>query len=179
MNEDKLRRVEEAIATLGYTPNPAARSLLKRETRGLGVLPPFVGGEFFTELLTGMDRTAQKEGYFLMISTSHRHEGEVKAALEGMHRRVDGLLIMAPEMIARDIRALVRFEAPTEFVNTQVEEETSHVISFDNYGGICEMTRHLLDLGHRRIAFILGPELAHDAQERRCILEAMQESPET
>ncbi len=151
---------------LGYTPNPAARSLLKRETGGLGVLLPFVGGEFFSEFLGGIDRTALRNGYFLLISTSHRNEAELKAALQGMHKRVDGMLIMAPEMEAWDVYRLLNGHAPVVFVNTEVRRPQLDVINFDNFGGVHAAVVHLLARGHRRIAYIKGPDGAYDARER-------------
>ncbi len=163
---DKRKRVEEAVATLGYTPNPAARSLLKRETGGLGILLPFIGGEFFSEFLESIDLVARKHGFFLMISTSHRNEEEFKAVLRSMYRRVDGLLVMAPEMVTRDLFNLAWKAGPTVFVNTNVDMPNAQVFNFDNFGGIYTMTRHLLELGHRRLAFIKGPEAAYDAHER-------------
>lgn len=177
VNEDKRRRVEEAARVLGYTPNPAARSLLKRETGGLGVLLPYVGGEFFSELLGGVDRVAQQNGFFLLISTSHRNEAELKAALQGMYRRVDGLLVMAPEMRGGGVRHLVRGSAPMVFVNTEVEDPHLNVLNFDNYGGVYALVKHLLAKGHRRIAYIRGPEGAFDARERlRGYREALREA---
>lgn len=166
VSEDKRLLVLEAAKNLNYRPNPAARSLLNKSTGGLGVLLPFVSGEFFSEFLGGIDEAAQKNDFFLMISTSHRHQDEFRAAMRAMDKRVDGLIIMAPELGAEDAASIPSLDEPVVFVNTNIDQRPFDVINFDNFGGAHALTRHLLELGHHRIAHIKGPADARDAQER-------------
>lgn len=166
VREDKRRSVLEASEALGYRPNPVARSLLGKKTGGLGVLLPYVSGEFFAELLNGLDEAAQENGFFLVVSTSHRHLEEFDAAIQAMDKRIDGLVIMAPELRTKDVKSIVDSATPVSFINTYVEGLRTEVFNFDNYGGAYALTQHLLELGHRRIALIEGPSGAGDAQER-------------
>ncbi|PIQ60915.1 MAG: LacI family transcriptional regulator [Bacteroidetes bacterium CG12_big_fil_rev_8_21_14_0_65_60_17] len=166
VSEDKRVRVERAARDLGYIPNPAAQSLHSSRTGSLGVLLPFVSGEFYAEFLNGVDKTAQNGDWLLMISTSHNSEDELRAALKGMYRRVDGLLIMAPNITAESVLMQPHDDIPVVFVNTRCEDEAISLITFDNHGGMREMTRHLIATGHTRIGFIRGPVLAFDAAER-------------
>ena len=166
VSDENRQRVLEAVEALGYKPNPVARSLLKRETGIIGVLLPFISGEFFAELLHGIDQSIQQNDYILMVSASHRHATEFRAALRGMYRRVDGFLIMAPEMAGEAVLDQLSDDVPVVFINTHLQSDTFDVFNFDNYGGMYAVTQHLLDLGHRRIAFIKGTEEAHDAQTR-------------
>ncbi len=165
VNETKRRLVLEAARELGYTPNPAARSLLGKRTGAIGVLLPFVSAEFFSEFMTGLDEAAQANNFFLLISTSHRHQDEFHAAIRAMEKRVDGMIVMAPEINSEstDVPSGI---GPVVFVNTNVQDESLNVINFDNYGGSYELTRRLLDQGHHRIAIITGPAGARDASER-------------
>ncbi len=166
VHEDKRRSVIEAAEALGYSPNPAARSLLGKKTGGIGVLLPHVGGEFFAELLNGLDEAAHASGHFLVISTSYRHRDEFNAAIRAMDRRVDGLIVMAPELDAEGVASILSSGNAVSFINTLVEEGSADVLNFDNFGGALALTQHLLGLGHRRIALIKGPSGAWDAQER-------------
>lgn len=166
VREDKRRRVSEAVEALGYVPNPVARSLLRKETGGLGVLLPYVSGEFFSELLYGIDRTTRRLGFFLMISTAHGSLDELQAALRGMHQRVDGLVIMAPEGEGATLGDLLPADTPAVLVNTPATETAYDALTFDNYRGGFLATSHLIALGHRRIAMLKGPDWAHDARER-------------
>jgi LacI family transcriptional regulator len=98
VNEDTRRRVAEVAARLGYSPHGAARSLITSETNTIGVLLPDLYGEFFSEVIRGIDQTAQRHGYHLLISSSHDEEREIDAALRSMRGRVDGLIVMAPRL---------------------------------------------------------------------------------
>lgn len=166
VQEDKRDLVIAAAAELGYTPNPAALSLLSKRTGGLGVLLPFVSGEFFSELLSGLDQAAQDEGLFLVVSTSHRHPGEFQKAIQVLDKRVDGLVVMAPELDAAGAALVLKSETPLVLINTYADGLSADVFNFDNYAGARAVTEHFLEAGHRQLALILGPPLSRDAQER-------------
>lgn len=166
VQEDKKRLVFDAARELGYTPNPAALSLLSKQTGGLGVLLPFVSGEFFSELLSGLDQAAQDNGFFLVVSTSHRRPSEFQNAIRFLDKRVDGLIVMAPDLDRDGTALLLKTKTPLVFLNTYAEGLSADVFNFDNYAGANMLTQHLLDNGHRRIALVHGPVLAQDAQER-------------
>lgn len=166
VSNDKSERVLEAVERLGYTPDPAARSLLLRQTGGLGVLLPVVSGEFFSEFLGGIDRCAQENGYHLLISSSHRNRQEFTLALQIMYGRVDGLLIMAPGQGRLDRKHRTLRDMPVVFVNTKISGDDVDVFNFANYDGAFKMTSHLIELGHERLAAIKGPPGAADAVER-------------
>ena len=176
VNPEKHRRVMTAVDALGYRPNPVAISLLKQSTGIVGVVLPSISGEFFAELLLGLDDTVQEHGYLLLVSASDRHEAEFKAALKSISRRVDGFLIMAPEITPKVAHELLEEDIPVVFVNTPVYDEMFDVFHFDNYGGMYALTSHLLERGHQRIAFIKGPTAAYDAQDRlRAYRDAMRQ----
>ncbi|MEM6288223.1 MAG: LacI family DNA-binding transcriptional regulator [Bacteroidota bacterium] len=177
VHADKRRLVLEAAETLGYMPNPAARSLLGKRTGGLGVLLPFVSGEFFSALLNGLDQAAQDNGFFLVVSTSHSKPAEFRKAVQVLNKRVDGLVVMAPNMDSDDAASIVKTEMPVVFVNTYAEGLAADVINFDNYEGARDLTRHLIGEGHRHIALVKGPPQAGDAHERaRGYRDAMAEA---
>lgn len=166
VREDKRLRVLSAAEDLGYTPNPAAQSLHSRKTGSIGILLPFVSGDFYAELLNGIDSAAQEEGRMLLISTSHNSEEELAAALKGMYRRVDGILVMAPVLTSNKVLETAPRDIPLVFLNTRTEGSDIPLISFDNYGGMRQMTEHLIQKGHTSIGFITGTDEAFDAMER-------------
>lgn len=166
VKEAKRVRVQEAAEALRYVPHPAARSLSGRSTGGLGVLLPFVSGEFFAEFLGGVDRGARSSGHFLTISSTHRRASEFASALRALDKRVDGILVMSAEAPATAFEDALPVGVPVTFVNTVVEGTDCDAINFDNFGGAYAVTRHLVDQGHRRIAHVRGPEHSHDALER-------------
>ena len=166
VREDKRKLVLEAAETLGYVPNPAARSLHGKQTGAIGVLLPFVSGEFFSELLNGLDEAAQEHGRFLLISTSHRRPDEFEKAIRLLDRRVDGLVVMAPEVDVVGTAAILKTDTPVVMINTYARGLEADVYNFDNRAGARALTEHLVRAGHRHIAYIHGPAHAHDAIER-------------
>ena len=174
--EAKRERVKEAASALGYSPNPNALSLLGQSTGGIGVLLPYIAGDFFSEFLEGIDRTTRDNGYYLIVSSTHRVPGAFRAAIQGMHRRVDGLIVMSTQDSADSVKAWLPDGLPVVFVNSEVEDRDLEVVNIDNRGGAYMMTEHLIGLGHRRIAFLRGAEGSTDALERldgyRAALEA-------
>ena len=164
---EKRKKVQEAIQTLGFSPNQVARSLLKKETGGIGVILPYVGGEFFSEFLTSIDKAAQEEGKFLLISTSHRNSVGMRNALQNMRSRVDGVMVMASDGTPDILQSLESGPKPIVFVNTNTMDVSGlETINFDNYGGAYKATKHLIELGHKRIAMLKGPSHSFDACER-------------
>ena len=166
VSSDKRERVEEAARVLGYSPDPTARSLLLRKTGVLGVVLPFATGEFFSEFLSGVDEVTSRNEYVLLISISHRRDEDLTRAISNLYRRVDGMLVWAPEVHASDVLALVGDRTPVVFLNSKVAIDDIDHISFDNFGGMYQIASHLVQLGHRDIAFIKGPPRSADAHMR-------------
>ena len=94
--EAVCRRVQGVAERLRYTPHHAARSLSSRRTRTIGVVLPEVYGEFFSELMYGIDQVAREHGLHLLVSSYHGDPREQGDALRSMRGRVDGLLVMSP-----------------------------------------------------------------------------------
>ena len=166
VTEATRRRVLGVAARLRYVPHGAARSLVTRRTQTIGALLPDLFGEFFSELIRGIDLAARARGLHLLVSSSHGDAAEAAAALRAMQGRVDGLLIMSPHVDAGFLREHLSSTLPAVLMNTAVEGAACSTLNIDNYGGAFAMTQHLLARGHRRLAFIAGPGGNFDASER-------------
>jgi LacI family transcriptional regulator len=158
-------RIQRIAAELRFTPSSAARSLITRRTHTVGALLPDLHGEFFSELIRGIDLAARARGLHLLVSSSHDNAAEAAAALRAMHGRVDGLLVMSPHVDASFLGNLPP-GLPAVLMNTGVDDAQHAALRVDNFGGAQAMMRHLVSVGHRRIAFIAGPVPNHEAQER-------------
>lgn len=158
-------RINRVSAELNYTPHAGARSLSIARTQSIGVVLPDVFGEFFSELLRGMDREASERGYHLMLSNIHADMARVTRAVGSMRGRVDGVIVMAPQLETKQLVATLPPGMPALLLNC--ERNRSHpVIGIDNQAGALAMTRHLIDLGRRHIVHIGGPAANLDARER-------------
>jgi LacI family transcriptional regulator len=165
VREPTRQLVRDAAARLRYSPHVGARSLITSRTSTLGVLLPDLYGEFFSEVIRGIDTTARGHGYHLVVSSSHDDRGEIEAVLGAMRGRVDGLLVMAPDPDAVSAMATLPEGLPVVLMNS--DANGSHdALTIQNVEGAAGMVRHLLALGHRRIAMITGAERNHDAVKR-------------
>ena len=160
------RRILDITRRLAYSPNSAARALSTSRTGTLGVLLPDLYGEFFSEVIRGLDQTARRHEYHLLVSGSHDDAGEMRAALQAMRGRVDGLVVMWPEADTSALPAAVFEALPVVLINCSSPARAAAVLRIDNRGGARTMTRYLLEQGHRRIAFVAGIRGNTDAAER-------------
>jgi LacI family transcriptional regulator len=160
------RRVQEVATRLRYVPHGTARSLITRTTHTIGVLLPDIHGEFFSELIRGIDLAARRRGYHLLVSGSHSDRAEMEAMLRTTRGRVDGLIVMSPEIEGEILTANLSESTPVVLLNRAAAASRFDSICVDNYGGALAMTRHLRAAGYRRIAFVRGPAGNHDAEER-------------
>lgn len=160
------RRVLAVAHELRYSPHHAARSLSSRRTHTIGVVLPDLHGEFFSELVRGIDLVARDCGLHLLVSSYHGHPEEQASALRAMRGRVDGLLVMSPHVGNIDFLSENLAALPAVLINSQPTESEHVAFGIDNYGGARAMVVHLLAAGHRRIAFIAGPPNNFDAFER-------------
>lgn len=159
-------RVLAVADELRYSPHHAARSLSSRRTHTIGVVLPDLYGEFFSELVRGIDLVARDRGLHLLVSSYHGHPEEQASALRAMRGRVDGLLVMSPHAGNIDFLSENLATLPAVLINSQPSESKHIAFGIDNYGGARTMTAHLIAAGHRRIAFIAGPPNNFDAFER-------------
>ena len=183
VTEETRKRILKAAGELRYVPHAGARSLITRRTDTVGVLLPDLHGEFFSELIRGMDSAARASGRHLIVSSSHGSASEAALALRTLQGRVDGLLVMSPHADTRMLAANLPPTLPTVLMNTRVAGGDYAALSVDNYGGATAMMRHLAGSGYRHIAFISGPERNFDADERlrgyRDALAHMRDATET
>ena len=161
---ETARRIRSVAKRLHYVPHPVARSLITRRTHTLGVLLPDLYGEFFSEVIRGIDLRARRAGYHVVVSSSHSDSAETEAMIRAMRGRVDGLIVLSPGARTPALTTLPQ-GFPLVLLNSP-GRRTFDSLTIDNYGGAFAMVRHLVGLGHRRITFIGGPPGNSDAAER-------------
>jgi LacI family transcriptional regulator len=166
VTDETRKRILKAAGDLRYVPHAGARSLITRRTDTVGVVLPDLHGEFFSELIRGMDSAARASNRHLLISSSHGSASEAALALRTLQGRVDGLLVMSPHADTSMLAENLPSSLPTVLMNTHIAAGSYAALSVDNYGGSTAMMRHLLSSGYRKIAFISGPVDNFDADER-------------
>lgn len=162
------QRIERVAEELRFVPNRAAQSLRAVRTHTLGVVVPDLHGAFFSELLRGLDQAARAQRYHLLVAGSHGSQDDIRAALRSMSGRVDGLVVMSPDVSASTVEANLPPRLPVVLLGGRDGQayQDLDTLGIDNRAGARAMMQHLLGLGHRRIAYIAGAHSNHDAAER-------------
>lgn len=168
-------RVLEAVEALSYVPHSGARSLSTNRTDTVGVILPDLFGEFFSELIRGMDVAARAAGLHLIVSSSHDDASDAAAAIRSMRGRVDGLIVLSPHLDADNLAANLAGRLPVLLMNGGATDAGRPSIVVDNIGGARTAVEHLLSIGHRRITHIGGPTGNLEARDRQAgYVQAMQ-----
>jgi DNA-binding LacI/PurR family transcriptional regulator len=153
VSDDMRDRVREAIASLGYRPSSAARSLSLGRSQAIGVVAPFFTSPSVVERLRGVAHRAREHAYGLMLFDVETADQRAAAFSEFARRdRVDGLLVISLPLSDDDVEALVRDRLPVVMVDCG-HPRVPHVVIDDARGGELA-TEHLLARGHRRIGFV-------------------------
>jgi LacI family transcriptional regulator len=165
----RRERVLAAIEALDYHPNQVARSLKLRTTHMLGMVISDITNPFFPQLVRGAEEVALQRGYLLITFNTDDNVEREKYVLSVLRqRRVDGILLVVAPSPNRDehIRSILQSDIPTvclDRVPTRMEVDS---VSVDNVGGARNGVRHLISLGHRKIAILTGPASLQTAAER-------------
>jgi len=165
VSDETMRRIREVAGRIRYVPHSGARSLITSRTDTLGVLLPDLYGEFFSEIIRGMDDTAQKNGFHLLISRAYADRHGIETAIRAMRGRVDGVVAMSPDLDAESLLNLPS-TIPVVLLCSVPRGNEIDSLTIQNCRGAREMVSHLISLGHRRIAIIKGSARNYDAAER-------------
>lgn len=165
------RRVLKLIQDLDYQPDAAARSLSARKTGSIGVVIPHTGSysmstAYWPILLTSITEGVAARSQNVLLSTARSEEdadSAYRSILRG--RRVDGLIVGAEQFRPKQLAELLFKGFPFVLVGKNPVVQHWHV-DVDNAGGAQAMTRHLVELGHRHVAMLAGPEGLPYVQER-------------
>jgi LacI family transcriptional regulator len=165
VSDETKRLIREVAGRMRYVPHSGARSLITSKTETIGVLLPDLYGEFFSEVIRGMDDTAQKNGFHLLISRAYADRHGIETAIRAMRGRVDGVVAMSPDI---DADALLNLPStiPLVLLCSVPKGDAIDSLTIQNCRGAREMVTHLISRGHRRIAIIKGAERNYDAAER-------------
>jgi LacI family transcriptional regulator len=177
VTEEIRDRVLAAAGRLKYVPHGAARALAMSRTNTIGVILPDIYGEFFSEIIRGIDVGARARGLHILVSGSHGDLNEAVTAVRSMAGRVDGLLVMAPYANAGDLAGKLPVNMPLVMMGGSAGQADLPSLMVDNHAGALDAVRHLRDQGCGRIAHICGPENNLEAQDRlRGYLDGLKEN---
>ncbi len=160
-------RVEHAIAQLRYSPSPAARSLVSRRTRTIGLIAPAVTDHGPARIGMHFSMAARAARYSVdTVTTVDDDPGAVRAAIEGLLRqRVDAVVLIVMDIGVVEMVRTLDLAIPVVAAASSARRSPL-LVQIDQYRGARSAVRHLAELGHTRIAHLAGPARAADAVER-------------
>ncbi|MDY5348303.1 MAG: LacI family DNA-binding transcriptional regulator [Candidatus Ventricola sp.] len=178
VSEETKALVRAAAQELGYHPNAIARGLKLGRSFSLGVLyEPDAGGfthNFFSPVLEAFKAEAERRGYDITFVTHDIGRTPMTYLEHCRYRNVDGVCIVCADFERDEVRELVSGELPVVTIDHVFNNRTC--IQSDNRQGMAELTRYILSMGHRRIAYICGQASAVTTQRKTTFLRTMGEA---
>lgn len=182
VSDDKSQAVAQAIASLGFVPNPVARGLAGGRSLSVGVVTQTIDSPFFGGALRGVEGELSAAGYsplFVSGQWNAAHEARCIEVLRA--RRVDGIIVLDGRLADAALTTLAA-SLPVVVTGRTLNSPGVFSLCFDNFEGARLATHHLLQRGHRRIAFITGDSRHPDAKERlrgyRAAMQAAGQAPD-
>jgi LacI family transcriptional regulator len=162
------RRIDEALSTLRYTPNPLARSLSRGRSDTIGLVIPDISNPFFAQLAASVEAAAVARGYGVLLCVTLNHvERELDYIRRIESKHFDGVLFSTNH--PDDGRLLDALKDVPSFVLVDEDISGSNMpgVFAENRAGVFAATRHIIEAGHRKIAMLSGPKGLMSAEERR------------
>ena len=158
VSEPTRARVLAAMAALNYQPNTLARSLRKGETNTLGLVLPDSANPFFAEIGRSVEDTAYRLGYSVILCNTERDTAREEHYVDVLSKKqVDGMIFVAAGDRVDSLNFLLGRDVPVILVDRDLPNIEVDAVLTDNQLGGYLATRHLIELGHRQIACIIGP----------------------
>jgi LacI family transcriptional regulator len=173
VNEATRRKVAEIAESMGYSPNMAARSLIVKKTKTLGLLLSGITrnstkDNIAFEVLCGMNDRAGELNYDLVLFSTTPQKQKVKSYKALCRERgVDGVMIMGIRLDDPYLNEIITSDIACVLIDIPLKGPQVGFVTSDNVGGACQAVRHLLENGHRTIGFINGHDQAHVSIQRR------------
>ena len=155
ISEETTKLIQATASELGYLPSVAARSLKTNRSQALGVIVSNIDDPYFSEILQGIEEVAQSNNYSLFMAASQHNLERERSIIQSMRQhRVDGVIICSTTFSDEQSRHFSRYNVPIVMVNNQAAEDYRYSIYHDDVDGSRQLTRHLIELGHRKIAYL-------------------------
>jgi LacI family transcriptional regulator len=178
ISQETEERVNKAISELGFVPNALARSLRFKQTKTIALVLTDITNPFFTTLARGVEDAASENGFTVMFSNTDESPDEEAALLTTLlQKQVDGVLLVPAGSSKEPVVYLQERSIPVVVLDRRVPGVCVDIVRCDSIPGAYAITRHLIDLGHRRIAMLSGPlGISTSADRAQGFRQAMEEA---
>jgi DNA-binding LacI/PurR family transcriptional regulator len=169
VNLETKERIQRIASQMGYSPDAQARSLVMGRTQMVGVVVTTMTDPFISSIVQIVESTAHNHGYAVVLASSNDEPEREIAAVEMLQsRRVEGVIVTSSRIGEIYQDRLDRLRVPVVLINSLAQSRGQQIFSMavDNHHGGCLATGHLIEKGHRRIAYVSSPYDRTDNDER-------------
>lgn len=159
LKDSTRNKVEQAIATLQYTPSPLARSMRTGKTNTIAVIAPDISNPFYVEVYNSIRESSVASGYTPILYTTGDDIETLKAYLLDISlRMIDGIILCFVEEneLIENMISEMQSKIPIVSLSWDINNTRFNYVSVDVFDGVFKSTNHLIDLGHKSIAYIGG-----------------------
>jgi LacI family transcriptional regulator len=160
-------KVEHAIEEMGYVPSAVAQSLRSKRTRSLALMVSDITNTFWTTVARGVEDVAHRHDYSVLLCNTDENLAKQRRYLDFLiSQQVDGVIIAPYDSDAKHLEKLRARGIPTVLIDRRIEGWDTDSVCTDSMAGARALVRHLISLGHERIAVVSGPAITSTAEER-------------
>jgi len=160
-------RVHQAVEELHYEHNALARNLRRNQSLTLGVIIPDSNNPFFAEVTRGVEDACFDQGYVVVLCNTSESTEKAASYLTTLYQhRAAGIIIVSPGDMTDELQAYLDKGYPIVVVDRPLPRVAADMVVSDNYGGARMAVQHLVELGHKRIAFIINQEPLETVKSR-------------
>lgn len=167
VSKDVRDRVESVIQQLNYVPSAIARSLKNDRSNTIGMMIPNNSNPYFAEVIQGVEDASFEQGFNIILCNAYDDpEKQLEYIRVLMSKRIDGLILVSSGTDESLAKLLAEVNVPKVLVDREVAGVSADFIEADHEQGAYLATRYLIELGHREIACVSGPQELLPCQDR-------------
>ena len=159
VTDEVKQKVLDVIKETGYVPNPLARSLVTKKSQLIGVIVPEVSDSFVSELVNGIEEVAKMYDYDILLANTYSDkEQELKSLNLLRAKQVEGIVMMSWKVDEEHLEYIQNCRMPAVYVSKTARNYDVYSVSISNTDATYDMTKYLIDKGHKNISFIMTSE---------------------
>ena len=156
VTDEVKQKVLDVIKETGYIPNPLARSLVTKKSQLIGVIVPEVSDSFVNEILNGIEEVAKMYDYEILLANTYSDKAQELKCINLLRaKQVEGIVMISWKVEEEHINYIQNCGIPASYISKTARDYDIHTVSVNNTEATYDMTKYLIEKGHKDIAFIM------------------------
>ena len=159
VTDEVKQRVLDVIKETGYVPNPLARSLVTKKSNLLGVIVPEMSDSFVSEVVNGIECVAKMYGYDILLANTYSEKDQELKSIELLKaKQVEGIVMISWTLDEEHVQLINNSSIPAAYISKTAQKFDVYTVCTNNEDATYNMTKYLIDKGHKEIALIMTSE---------------------